>query len=114
VTEFLAGNLLLYDLSLRTCQLVLNPSKSDAARAKGLEEIANILSRYSGRQTIYRVRYEGKSQPTITEDPDLWLTHREYRDALKELYVKVLAFQATIIVFLSENALKRISADMVM
>jgi hypothetical protein len=90
----------------------LNPSKSDAARAKGLEDIANILSRCSVRQTIYRLRYKENAQPIIKED--ITSTHREYRDALKALYVRVLTFQSTIIVFLSDNRIKKISADIIM
>jgi hypothetical protein len=77
-----------------------------------LEDIANILSRCSVRQTIYQLRYEENALPIFKED--ITSTHREYRDALKALYVKVLTFQATIIVFLSDNRIKRISADMMM
>jgi hypothetical protein len=98
-------------LSLITCQLVLNPSKRDAAKAKGLEDIANLLSRCLVRQTIYRLRYKENAQPIFKED--ITSTHREYKDDIKALYVKVLTFQTTIIVFLLDNRIKRISADII-
>jgi flagellar biosynthesis GTPase FlhF len=87
----------------------LNPSKQEAARVKGLGDIATIISQCTMRESLYHRRYELNSDKL----KGFSASHIGYRDALRALYVKILSFQATSVCFLSKNTLTRFGSDLV-
>jgi hypothetical protein len=86
----------------------LNPGKQEAARAKGLEEIAALLRQCSIREALYSHSYDDsmdRKKAHIT-------VHVNYRDELKSLYVKILTFQATCLCYLAKHAASKVIRDM--
>jgi hypothetical protein len=86
----------------------LNPGKQDAARAKGLEEIAALLRQCSIREALYSHSYDGsmdRKKAHIT-------VHVNYREELKILYVKILTFQATCLCYLEKHSASKLIRDM--
>lgn len=90
---------------------MLNPSKQEAARVKGLGDIASILSQCSIRESLYRHSYE--SEDNHVRRDTFSVSHTGYRDALKALYVKILTFQVTSVCFFYKHTPGRLAADMV-
>ena len=71
--------------------------------ATGLEYISNLISRSDMRQKLYERRYEVNSEGQ----------HYEYRDTLKELYIRILKFQAKSICYYSRSEALRLGRDVV-
>jgi hypothetical protein len=89
----------------------LNPSKQDAARVKGLDDIATIISRCVIREDLYRRRYE--SAENSESKREFVTSHVSYRNALKALYYEIINFQATCFCFLSKSTFSKTMADTV-
>ena len=89
----------------------MNPSKQEAARVKGLDDIATIISQCIMREALYHRRYESTDHGESKREFET--SHISYRDALRALYVKILSFQATSVCFLSKRTFSRVTADMV-
>lgn len=78
--------------------------------ATGLEYISGLIVQSSIRENLYRCRYESGNNNC---DPDGFLSsHVGYREALKELYTRILKFQATSVCYYSKNTPFRIGLDM--
>src|SRR6187402_3525093 len=100
-----------YAKQVLTFQLVLNPSAQAASLTKGLEYISNVIVRSSMRENLYFHRWE---QNVDEHSREAFLpTHQEYRDTLKELYVRVLKFQATSICYYSKHGALRVGLDVI-
>jgi hypothetical protein len=87
----------------------LNPGKQEVTRAKGLEKIAALLRQCSIREALYSHSYDDsmdRKKANIT-------VHVNYRDELKNLYVKILTFQATCLCFLAKRTASKVIRDMV-
>jgi hypothetical protein len=88
----------------------LNPSKQAASLATGLEYISGLIVQSSMRESLYSHRYELNSSD---EDRNMLLpSHVGYRDTLKELYARILKFQATSVCYYAKNAAFRLGSDM--
>jgi hypothetical protein len=87
----------------------LNPGKQEAARAEGLENIAALLRQCSIREALYSRTYDGSM-----ERKQAYLSvHVNYRDELKDLYVRILTFQATCLCYLTRHTASRVVRDMI-
>jgi hypothetical protein len=85
--------------------------KQAVSLAEGLEYISGLIVQSSMREDLYSRRYEWKSSD---QDRKAFLpSHVGYRDILKELYTRILKFQATSICYYSENAASRGIRDMI-
>ncbi|KAN0115502.1 hypothetical protein V8E51_005046 [Hyaloscypha variabilis] len=84
--------------------LFLNPSKQAASLAIGLGYISNLIVRSDMRQRLYERQYE-----TSSSSDEL----NEYRDTLKELYIRILKFEAKCVVYYSKNQASRLGRDIV-
>jgi N-terminal domain of NWD NACHT-NTPase len=62
------------------------------------------------RESLYHRRYESNS---AEQDRDFLPFHLGYRDTLKELYAKILKFQATAVCYYSRSGGIRVSSDMI-
>ena len=83
-------------------QLFLNPSKQAVSHAEGLEYISGLIVQSSMREDLYSRRYELKYSD---QDRKAFLpSHIGYRDTLKELYTRILKFQAASIYYYLKNA----------
>jgi ankyrin repeat domain-containing protein 50 len=89
----------------------LNPSKQEASLAIGLEYISGLIVQSSIRESLYRRRYESNS--SNNDHDDLLPSHIAYRDTLKELYTRILKYQATVVCYYSKNTATRVISDMV-
>jgi hypothetical protein len=83
--------------------LFLNPSKQAASLATGLNYIGNLIVRSDMRQRLYERRYDANNEDQ----------QHEYRDTLKELYIRILKFQAKIVCYYSKNDASRLGRDVV-
>lgn len=92
-------------------QLFLNPSKQAVSLAQGLEYISGLIVQSSMREDLYSRRYESKSGGR--DRKDFLPSHVGYRDTLKELYTRILKFQAASINYYSKNVASRGIRDMV-
>jgi hypothetical protein len=70
---------------------------------KSLEDISNLIVRSTMREDLY------SRQTLLSRKSD----HQEYRDTLKELYVRVLKFQARAICYFSKQHIFRQGLDLV-
>jgi hypothetical protein len=75
-------------------QLVLNPSKQASTLATGLEYISGLIVQSSMREDFYYRKYE--SNDNDRDDERFMLSLMRYKDTLKELYTRILKYQATI------------------
>ncbi|MCJ1265803.1 hypothetical protein MMC22_005684 [Lobaria immixta] len=82
--------------------LILNPSKERGSNICGLEYISDLLSRCTMYEHAYHQRYEVDHDGRLSYDK-LDLTPDGYKSALKELYIRILRFQARTICQLSRN-----------
>ena len=71
--------------------------------------MATIIGQCAMREELYRGRYENAKVSTT----EFSYLHVGYRDALKQLYIKILRFQATCVCFLSNHTLERAMKDTV-
>jgi N-terminal domain of NWD NACHT-NTPase len=95
----------------------LNPGKQEAARVKALEDLAHILSLCKMREQLYQRLYEEHKshdeKSEVREKKPTSSSHLPYREALRDLYVAILKFQATCFCFLSKRTGTRIAQDAV-
>jgi len=85
---------------MQVTQLILNPSQQRASNVAGLGYVSDLLSRCTLYEDGYRRRYEkGK----IEHDKSNQLSADIYKTALKELYIRILRFQAQSISQFSRN-----------
>lgn len=63
------------------------------------------------RENLYYCQWECKTNKI--EDGTFVHSHRQYRDTLKELYVRVLKFQASCVCYCSKNGLLQFGRDVV-
>ncbi|CZR67570.1 uncharacterized protein PAC_17469 [Phialocephala subalpina] len=82
--------------------LFLNPSKQAASLATGLDYIGNLIVRSDMRQKLYERQYKVANSSEGLH---------EYRDTLKELYVRILKFEAKCVCYYSKNQVSRLSRD---
>ncbi|KAE9381121.1 hypothetical protein N431DRAFT_1674 [Stipitochalara longipes BDJ] len=71
-----------------------------------LEYIANLLRQSRMREALYRERYE-----VANNYQNGHVSHIEYRESLKALYVSILLFEATSVCYLSRKTASRIALD---
>jgi hypothetical protein len=86
-------------------KLLLNSSHQDASHVEGLDNIASIIRECSVREAIYHSRYESGTAKAVK--PDSSVPHVDYKETIKDLYGKIITFQATYVAYLSENTAKR-------
>jgi ankyrin repeat domain-containing protein 50 len=89
-------------------QLVLNPTKQEADHVEALEYVANLLRQSRMREALYRERYEAASNYEGGH-----VSRIEYRESLKELYIRILLFEATSVCYLSRKTVSRIALNTV-
>jgi hypothetical protein len=71
--------------------------------ATGLNYIGNLIVRSDMRQKLYERRYDTNNEDQL----------HEYRDTLKELYIRILKFQAKSVCYYSRNDASRLGRDVV-
>ncbi|MCJ1270798.1 hypothetical protein MMC22_010695 [Lobaria immixta] len=81
--------------------LILNPSKQRTSNICGLEYISDLLGRCALYEHAYHQRYE--INPDGLSHKELDLTSDNYQSALKELYIRILRFQARSVCQFSRN-----------
>lgn len=74
-----------------------------ASLTTSLDEIGNLIVRSDMRQKLYERRYDANSGDQL----------HEYRDTLKELYIRILKFQAKSVCYHSKNATTQLGRDIV-
>jgi hypothetical protein len=82
-----------------------------AALAEGLEYVSNIIALSKMREDLYARRYEVNDANRHSRDFEL--SHAGYKANLKELYVRVLTFQAIVVCYLQKSSPARVAADLV-
>ena len=83
--------------------MFLNPSKQAASLATGLSYIGNLIVRSDMRQDLYERQYDTNSGNK----------QHEYRETLKELYSRILKFEAKSVCYFSKNEASRLGRDAV-
>lgn len=87
----------------------MNPSEQAKSLAEGLESISDVITRSMMQENLYFRRWESNNN---NNDREGFLpSHQGYRDTLKELYVRLLRFQATSVCYFSKNGALRLILD---
>lgn len=101
----------------------MNPSKQAASLTSSLEYISGLIVQSAMREELYRRRYElnidredytGRIFDSNQSSCGTFAnSHAGYRDTLKELYVRILRFQATGVCYFSRKGLLKIGSDII-
>ena len=81
---------------LLTTKLLLNPTQENEAAIKGLDYIANLIVVYRWQEKTYLRDDEAAS---------------EFKDLVKPLYIKVLEYEANLLIHMKQRPLKRWAKD---